>query len=73
MANADNVGGLFEDRAGLDKVHREVLFDPQTSGGLLLSTPPERAEALLAALLASGHRAAEIGEVIPGPARIEVV
>jgi selenide, water dikinase len=73
VANADNVSGIFADRAGLDKVHREVLFDPQTSGGLLLSTPAERAGDLLAALLASGHRAAEIGEVIPGAPRIEVV
>jgi selenide,water dikinase len=50
-----------------------VLFDPQTSGGLLLAVPPESAEALLDVLLASGHRAAEVGEVLEGPARIEVV
>jgi selenide,water dikinase len=73
VANADNVGGLFEDRARLDRLQREVLFDPQTSGGLLLSTPPESAAPLLEALIASGHRAAEIGEVLPGPPRIEVV
>jgi selenide,water dikinase len=73
VANEDNVSGIFEDRAGLDRLQREVLFDPQTSGGLLLSTPPERAAALLEALIASGHRAAEIGEVTPGSPRIEVV
>jgi len=73
VANEDNVRGVLEDRAGLDRLQREVLFDPQTSGGLLLATPPESAAALLAALLASGHRAAEIGEVLGGPARIEVV
>src|SRR5947199_1122788 len=73
VANEDNVRGILEDRAGLDRLQREVLFDPQTSGGLLLATPPESAAAFLAALLASGHRAAEIGEVLPGPARIEVV
>jgi selenide,water dikinase len=72
-ANEDNVSGIFEDRAGLDRVQREVLFDPQTSGGLLLATAPESAPALLAALLAGGHRAAEIGEVLPGPPRLEVV
>lgn len=72
-ANEDNVAAVFTDRAGLDKLQREVLFDPQTSGGLLLSTPPEQAGPLLEALLAGGHRAAEIGEVLPGPARIEVV
>jgi selenide,water dikinase len=72
-ANASNVAPVFTDRAGLDRIRREVLFDPQTSGGLLLATPPEHAGPLLAALLASGHRAAEIGEVLPGPPRIEVV
>ena len=49
-----------------------MLFDPQTSGGLLLAVPAENAPALLAALLASGHQAADVGEVLEGPARIEV-
>ncbi len=73
VANEDNVRGILEDRAGLDRLQREILFDPQTSGGLLLASPPESAAPLLAALLASGHRAAEIGEVLAGPPRIEVV
>jgi selenide,water dikinase len=72
-ANEDNVKAVLTDRAGLDRFRRELLFDPQTSGGLLLSTPADSAEALLAALLAGGHRAAEIGEVLPGAARIEIV
>jgi len=72
-ANEANVAPVFTDRVGLDRVRREVLYDPQTSGGLLLSTPPEQAGPLLEALRASGHRAAEIGEVLDGPARIEVV
>ena len=71
--NESNVAAVFTDRAGLDRIQREALFDPQTSGGLLLATPPEHAGPLLEALLAGGHRAAEIGEVLPGPARIEVV
>lgn len=72
-ANEENVQEVFTDRAGLDRLQRELLFDPQTSGGLLLSTPAESAPSLLDALLASGHRAAEVGEVMEGPARIEVV
>ena len=51
-----------------------ILFDPQTSGGLLISVAPERADALVAALIDSGHAdAAVIGEIVPGPAeRIRV-
>jgi selenide,water dikinase len=71
--NEENVRAAFEDRAGLDRLQRELLFDPQTSGGLLIAVPPESAAALLDALLASSHKAAEIGEVLEGPARIEVV
>lgn len=73
VANEDNARAVFTDHAGLDALQREVLFDPQTSGGLLLSTPAGSAPALLEALLASGHRAAEIGEVLAGPPRFEVV
>lgn len=73
VGNEDNVRELLTERARLDRVRREILFDPQTSGGLLLATPPEQAPALLAALLAAGHRAAEIGEVLPGAPGIEVV
>jgi selenide, water dikinase len=72
VANEDNVRTVVEDRVGLDRLHRELLFDPQTSGGLLLAVPPGAAPALLDALLASGHRAAEVGEVLAGPARIEI-
>ena len=72
-ANEANVAPVFTDRVGLDRVRKEILFDPQTSGGLLLATPPEQAGPLLDALLAGGHKAAEIGEVLEGPARIEVV
>jgi selenide,water dikinase len=72
-ANEDNVHEAFTDRAGLDKLQRDVVFDPQTSGGLLLSTPPDQAAPLLATLRETGHRAAEIGEVVAGPPRLEVV
>jgi selenide,water dikinase len=73
VANEDNVAAVFEDKAGLSRLQREVLFDPQTSGGLLLAVPPESAPALLEALLQGGHKAAEVGEVLEGPARIEIV
>jgi selenium donor protein len=72
-ANESAAAAAFSDRAGLSAVQREVLFDPQTSGGLLLTLPPASVPPLLAALAASGHRAAEIGEVVAGPPRFEVL
>jgi selenide, water dikinase len=45
-----------------------LLYDAQTSGGLLLATPPASTEALLADLRARGLPAALIGEVVSGQA-----
>jgi selenide, water dikinase len=44
---------------------RGLLFDPQTSGGLLASIAPSRVDAALAALAARGVQAARIGRVLP--------
>ncbi len=41
----------------------EVLFDPQTSGGLLVAVSPEEAPRLLADLRAAGAPAAVVGEI----------
>jgi selenide,water dikinase len=43
-----------------------LLYDPQTSGGLLLSVAAEEHEALLSAFAAAGESIWEIGEVIVG-------
>lgn len=64
-----------EFRAGMveiaDNVTREIqdfLFDPQTSGGLLISVKGDQAAALVKALRAAGMaEAAIIGEVVDGP------
>ncbi|MGH3289436.1 MAG: AIR synthase-related protein, partial [Streptosporangiaceae bacterium] len=44
-----------------------LLYDAQTSGGLLLATPVASTGALLADLRARGLPAAPIGEVTAGP------
>jgi selenide,water dikinase len=50
-----------------------LLFDPQTSGGLLFGVAAEHAEAAVAALRGVGDLgAAAIGSVVAGPARIEL-
>ena len=43
-----------------------LMFDPQTSGGLLISVGEESASGLLKALLAEGAPAAQIGRVVEG-------
>jgi selenide, water dikinase len=51
---------------------RTILYDPQTAGGLLISTP--NGEALIQALNAAGVPAARIGEVLPNTKpRVQVV
>jgi len=72
-ANERNVESELEITARLKKHEREVLFDPQTSGGLLLATAPIQVEPLLQALLDTGHNAALVGEVVDGPARLEIL
>jgi selenide,water dikinase len=71
--NRDGARAAFEARRELTAAEEELLFDPQTSGGLLLSVPADRAAALVEELVRSGHRAAAIGEVVAGPPRIVVV
>ena len=44
------------------KVELDLLFDPQTSGGLLAAVPGEDADAALADLKTAGLDAAIIGE-----------
>ncbi|MEQ1697689.1 MAG: selenide, water dikinase SelD [Hyphomicrobiaceae bacterium] len=59
---------------GSDDASAAILFDPQTSGGLLAGIPPENLEACLAALHAGpAPEACLIGTVAPGPARLRVV
>ncbi len=55
----------------VDQSVRDLVFDPQTSGGLLISVKAAEADPLLAELKASGNEdAAWIGEVLPGPEEI---
>jgi len=49
----------------VERSRRDVLFDPQTSGGLLIAVREAQADALVAALRQGGvENAAEIGEVM---------
>lgn len=53
--------------AEVPELERIILFDPQTSGGLLVALPPVKEKEFLQRLRGEGMReAALIGEVIPG-------
>ena len=61
-------------RVSLSPPQEQILFDPQTSGGLLLSVPAEEADDLARALEAAGVAvAARVAEVLEGPPALEVV
>ena len=54
---------------GVPEVVRLLLFDAQTSGGLLIALPYDRSDALLDALRRERTPAAvRIGRIVPGPA-----
>jgi selenide,water dikinase len=53
---------------------RDLLCDPQTSGGLLIAVTRESVDAVLAQLHAAGFtRAAVIGEMQNGVPNVEVI
>jgi selenide,water dikinase len=61
------------DVGDVDEITVRVLADAQTSGGLLISVPPDRADSLLKALAREGTRsAAVIGEIRDGPPGIRL-
>ena len=58
----------------VDRVLQDISFDPQTSGGLLISIPGAQADALLAGLNENGiPHAAIIGEVTDTPEHIAMI
>ena len=57
--NRDFRAGMVEMGAAVPRHLQDVLFDPQTSGGLLVALPSADAKKL---------KAAVIGEIVPGPA-----
>lgn len=61
-----NLDHLAQRLDGGDELTRTVLGDPQTSGGLLFSCDPGRADSAVRELRDSGHDAAVIGELTAG-------
>lgn len=63
--NLDFLGDCVSFAAGVPEEYRALLFDPQTSGGLLAAIAPEAADAALEILQQHRITAARIGRVLP--------
>jgi selenide,water dikinase len=64
--NREGVAGHVEIAGGVAEATQHLLFDPQTSGGLLIALPPPAAEAMVARLHDDGLPGAVIGHVETG-------
>ena len=55
--------GLIEVDKGVDRAVLDLMFDPQTSGGLLISMVKSKGKAFVEKMETSGHKAWIIGEI----------
>jgi selenide, water dikinase len=75
-------GGMIRNRAyyepwvqmdaSLSEADQSLLFDPQTSGGLLIAVHPDDAPELVARLVAEGEAASVVGHVCAGMGRLNI-
>ena len=71
--NWSSYGASVQGARALPDWKRDILCDPQTSGGLLIAVDPAESPAILSMLAARGfERAAVVGRLQAGPARIEL-
>jgi len=71
--NWESYGAAVDD-AGVPDWRRDLLTDPQTSGGLLIAVAPENADALLTMAKARGfERAAVVGRLVAGAPGVGLV
>lgn len=73
-ANRNFCEKSVEIRANLPRAKLDILFDAQTSGGLLISIPEEKAQDLLGCLLSKGvEGSAIIGRVRSGVPKVRIL
>ena len=71
--NWSSYGGTVELPEGLPDWQRNLLVDPQTSGGLLISCAADKATAILETIQRAGYASARVvGHTEAGPPRVRV-
>ncbi len=70
--NQEYFAQWVESNSSIPEYAQGLLYDPQTSGGLLMAVAQDRADALLADLRAEGEDAFILGSVIAGTGKILV-
>ena len=63
--NREFLGDCVGFASNIPEENRSLLYDPQTSGGLLIAIAPEAVDAALASLAHHGINAARVGRVLP--------
>ena len=63
--NREFIGDCVGFASGVPEENRALLYDPQTSGGLLIALAPDAVDTALASLAHHGVKAARIGRVLP--------
>jgi selenide, water dikinase len=68
--NREYIGDAIEFAVGVAPELQSVLFDPQTSGGMLISLSPEKSQTLVNDLRERGVEAVEIGRIFPSSEKL---
>ena len=63
--NREFLGDCVGFAPGIPEQNRALLYDPQTSGGLLVAIAAEAADLTLASFARQGVKTARIGRVLP--------
>jgi selenide, water dikinase len=72
--NWDSYGDSIVLPEGIEPWQRQLLTDPQTSGGLLVACAPDRVEQILGSIVEAGDRSARIvGHAEAGPSQVRVI
>ena len=71
--NRDHFAGGVRVEPGVDPAREIILYDPQTSGGLLIAASRDAANMVADALAAAGIRAPRIGTVGPAQPGVHIV